>query len=148
MKSPLLLIPLLAGVAALSAATTDLARPHIVLVMADDMGWGETSYNGHPVLKTPHLDAMAAAGLRLDRFYAGGPVCSPTRATVMTGRSHDRTGAISHGYPLRLIVPKRYFWKSAKWITGVRFVKDDAPGYWEVRGYHNHADPWKDERYG
>ena len=50
MKLPFLLIPLLAGMAALSAATTDLSRPHIVLVMADDMGWGETSYNGHPVL--------------------------------------------------------------------------------------------------
>ncbi|MEZ5361904.1 MAG: sulfatase-like hydrolase/transferase [Bryobacterales bacterium] len=52
-------------------------RPNIVLVMADDMGWGETSYYDHPVLKTPNLDAMAASGLRLDRFYAGAPNCSP-----------------------------------------------------------------------
>ena len=79
----------------------DLTRPHIVLVMADDMGWGETGYNGHPVLKTPHLDAMAAGGLRFDRFYAGAPVCSPTRATVLTGRSNDRTGVQDHGVPLR-----------------------------------------------
>lgn len=77
-------------------------RPHIVLVMADDQGWGETSYNGHPILKTPNLDAMAANGLRFDRFYAGGPVCSPTRSSVLTGRSHNRTGVQSHGYPLRL----------------------------------------------
>ena len=101
MKLPVLLIPLLAGMAALSAAATDLSRPHIVLVMADDMGWGETSYNGHPVLKTPHLDALAAAGLRLDRFYAGAPNCSPTRSTVMTGRSNDRCGVENHGYALR-----------------------------------------------
>lgn len=101
MKLPFLLIPLLAGMAALSAAATDLSRPHIVLVMADDMGWGETSYNGHPVLKTPHLDALAAAGLRLDRFYAGAPNCSPTRSTVMTGRSNDRCGVENHGYALR-----------------------------------------------
>jgi DMSO/TMAO reductase YedYZ molybdopterin-dependent catalytic subunit len=44
-------------------------------------------------------------------------------------------------------VPDLYFWKSAKWITGVRFATDDEPGYWETRGYHNHADPWKEERY-
>lgn len=76
-------------------------RPNIVLVMADDMGWGQTGYYEHPTLKTPHLDAMAAHGLRFDRFYAGAPNCSPTRATVMTGRTNDRTGVQNHGYPLR-----------------------------------------------
>ncbi len=76
-------------------------RPHIVFVMADDMGWGQTGYRGHPILKTPNLDAMASHGLRFDRFYAGAPVCSPTRATVMTGRANDRTGVLSHGYALR-----------------------------------------------
>jgi len=80
----------------------ELTRPNIVLVMADDQGWGQTGYYGHPVLKTPNLDAMAAAGLRLDRFYAGAPVCSPTRASVLTGRSNMRTGVNSHGYALRL----------------------------------------------
>jgi len=77
------------------------ALPHIVLAMTDDQGWGETSYNDHPILKTPHLDAMATAGLRLDRFYAAAPVCSPTRASVLTGRTNDRCGVISHGYALR-----------------------------------------------
>lgn len=76
-------------------------RPNIVLVMADDMGWGQTGYYNHPVLKTPNLDAMAANGLRFDRFYAGAPNCSPTRATVMTGRTNDRTGVTNHGVPLR-----------------------------------------------
>jgi arylsulfatase A-like enzyme len=78
------------------------ARPNIVLVMTDDQGWGQMGYYQHPVLKTPNLDAMAANGLRLDRFYAGAPNCSPTRATVMTGRTNDRTGVQNHGYPLRL----------------------------------------------
>ncbi len=77
-------------------------QPNIVFVMADDMGWGETGYRGHPVLKTPNLDAMASKGLRFDRFYAGDPVCSPTRASVLTGRSPDRCGVLSHGYALRL----------------------------------------------
>ena len=76
-------------------------RPNIVLVMADDQGWGQTGYYNHPVLKTPNLDAMAENGLRFDRFYAGGPVCSPTRATVLTGRTHVRAGVESHGFPLR-----------------------------------------------
>lgn len=83
-------------------AAADTSRPHIILVMADDMGWGETGYRQHPVLKTPHLDAMAANGLRFERFYAGCPVCSPTRASVLTGRSNDRAGVLSHGYALRL----------------------------------------------
>ncbi len=53
-----------------------------------------------------------------------------------------------HGAPVRGLVPDLYFWKSAKWLTGIRFVAADEPGYWETRGYHNHADPWKEERYG
>ena len=69
--------------------------------MADDMGWGQTGYYNHPLLRTPNLDAMAAAGLRFDRFYAGAPNCSPTRATMMTGRTNDRTGVENHGFALR-----------------------------------------------
>jgi DMSO/TMAO reductase YedYZ molybdopterin-dependent catalytic subunit len=53
-----------------------------------------------------------------------------------------------HGAPLRAIVPNLYFWKSAKWLTGVRFTSRDEPGYWERRGYNNHGDPWREERYG
>ena len=61
------------------------------------MGWAQTGYYGHPILKTPHLDAMAENGLRMDRFYAGAPSCTPTRASVMTGRTNDRTGAFRVG---------------------------------------------------
>jgi DMSO/TMAO reductase YedYZ molybdopterin-dependent catalytic subunit len=53
-----------------------------------------------------------------------------------------------HGYPLRLVVPRLYFWKSAKWVEGVEFTAKDRRGFWESRGYHNHGDPWKEERYG
>ncbi len=52
-----------------------------------------------------------------------------------------------HGWPVRLVVPRLYFWKSAKWVVGVEFVKEDRPGFWETRGYHNHGDPWTEERY-
>ena len=53
-----------------------------------------------------------------------------------------------HGGPVRLVVPSRYFWKSAKWLTGLELVAADKPGFWERLGYHNDADPWREERYG
>ncbi len=52
-----------------------------------------------------------------------------------------------HGYPLRLFIPKRYFWKSAKWLRGLEFLDHDVRGFWERYGYNNLADPWKEERY-
>jgi DMSO/TMAO reductase YedYZ molybdopterin-dependent catalytic subunit len=52
-----------------------------------------------------------------------------------------------HGYPVRLVVPRLYFWKSAKWVNGVKFVAEDKPGFWESHGYHNRGDPWREERY-
>jgi DMSO/TMAO reductase YedYZ molybdopterin-dependent catalytic subunit len=52
-----------------------------------------------------------------------------------------------HGFPLRLVAPKRYAWKSAKWVRGIEFADRNKSGFWEVRGYHTHADPWREERY-
>ena len=75
---------LLASFCLLCASLQAAEQPNIIFVMADDMGWGQTGYRNHPILKTPNLDAMAANGLRFERFYAGGPVCSPTRASVLT----------------------------------------------------------------
>ncbi len=80
---------------------TNASRPNIVLVMADDQGWGDTGYNGHERLKTPILDEMASLSLRFDRFYSAAPVCSPTRGSVMTGRHPNRYGCFSWGYTLR-----------------------------------------------
>ena len=53
-----------------------------------------------------------------------------------------------HGGPVRVVVPRLYFWKSAKWVKRIELVAEDRPGFWEVRGYHNYGDPWKEERYG
>jgi DMSO/TMAO reductase YedYZ molybdopterin-dependent catalytic subunit len=64
---------------------------------------------------------------------------------------HKYQGAalpLPHGPPVRALIPDLYFWKSAKWLTGIYFSATDRPGYWETRGYHNHADPWREERYG
>jgi DMSO/TMAO reductase YedYZ molybdopterin-dependent catalytic subunit len=52
-----------------------------------------------------------------------------------------------HGWPLRLVVPKRYAWKSVKWVTGIELLIGDRRGFWEERGYHNDADPWREQRY-
>lgn len=52
-----------------------------------------------------------------------------------------------HGGPARLLVPHLYFWKSAKWVRGLRFMDDNEPGFWEQNGYHNYGDPWKEQRY-
>ncbi len=54
----------------------------------------------------------------------------------------------AHGYPLRLLVPKYYFWKSAKWLNGLEFMTADKPGFWEAHGYHMRGDPWTEERFG
>ena len=110
-------------------------RPNIVFVMADDMGWGQTGYRNHPVLKTPNLDAMAASGLRFERFYAGCPVCSPTRASVLTGRSPDRAGVLTHGYALRLQEKTiAQALKSAGYVTG-HF------GKWHLNGFKGPGAP-------
>ncbi len=77
------------------------ARPNVVLVMADDQGWGDTGYNGHPELKTPNLDRLAKSGLRFNRFYTAHFNCSPTRGSVMTGRHPNRYGTFSPGSPIR-----------------------------------------------
>ena len=67
---------------------------------------------------------------------------------VMLAWRHDgRDLEPDHGWPLRLVVPKLYGWKSAKWVRAIEFTSADRRGFWEVRGYHNHADPWKEERY-
>lgn len=70
-------------------------QPNIILMMADDLGWGDTGYNGNNVILTPHLDQMAKDGIQFDRFYSASAVCSPTRASFLTGRNPYRTGVFS-----------------------------------------------------
>ena len=60
---------------------------------------------------------------------------------------HVRLFCQEHGGPVRVVIPKLYFWKSAKWIKRIEFTQHDKPGFWEVRGYHNYGDPWLEQRY-
>ena len=96
-----LLLTLLASVMLPIVPASADDRPNIVLLMGDDHGWDETGYNGHPHLKTPVLDQMAASGLRLDRFFSGHPSCSPTRASVITGRHPNRCGTFAPNFSIR-----------------------------------------------
>jgi arylsulfatase A-like enzyme len=96
-RSCLFVAVVFAGLGNLFAAK----HPNFILCMADDQGWGDVAYYGHPVLKTHVLDEMAASALRLDRFYAAHPVCSPTRGSVMTGRNPNRFACFSWGHTLR-----------------------------------------------
>jgi arylsulfatase A-like enzyme len=132
MRLPFTIVLVLSAMTSASAAPP---RPNIIFVMADDMGWGQTGYRGHPALKTPNLDAMAAGGLRFERFYAGAPVCSPTRASVLTGRANDRTGVLSHGYALRLQeMTIAQALQAAGYVTG-HF------GKWHLNGYKGPGAP-------
>jgi arylsulfatase A-like enzyme len=87
--SLLLLAAFFAGAA---AAATDRDRPNLVLILADDLGYGDLACFGHPLVKTPNLDRLAQRGVRLTNFYADAPVCSPTRAALLTGRVPQRNG--------------------------------------------------------
>lgn len=91
-----------------------------------------------------HVVFEAAAG-----YTSNVPLREALAPNVLIAHKHDGSPlARAHGAPVRALVPDLYFWKSAKWLTGIRFLSTDRPGYWETRGYHNHADPWTEERYG
>ncbi len=82
-------------------------------------------------------------------FTANVPLADLDRDNVLFATHHDgQPLPPDHGYPLRLIVPHLYAWKSVKWIRGMEFLEQDAPGFWEQNGYHMYGDPWKEQRFG
>jgi len=81
-------------------------------------------------------------------FTANLPLAELLHDDVLLALKHDGEDLTpEHGGPLRLVVPRRYFWKSAKWIRGLELSAADRPGFWEQNGYHNDADPWKEQRF-
>jgi len=97
--------------------------------------WRELAKLAEPTAAARFVVAHAEQG-----FTANVPIAS-----------HEADGgplSSEHGWPLRLVIPGKYFWKSAKWLRGLELRATDQPGFWERYGYHNDADPWKEERYG
>jgi DMSO/TMAO reductase YedYZ molybdopterin-dependent catalytic subunit len=86
-----------------------------------------------------HCDGGYTTNLPLEAFLDDD--------VILAHRHDGRDLEPDHGWPLRLVVPKLYAWKSAKWLRAIEFTDQDRRGFWEVRGYHNHADPWKEERH-
>ncbi len=76
------------------------------------------------------------------------PIAELLQDDVLLADRHDgHELAPEHGWPVRLVVPRRYFWKSAKWVRALELAPEDRPGFWEQNGYHNDADPWREERF-
>ena len=102
MNYPTKIILLLCASLAMSSPGFAKKKPlNFVFFLVDDMGWADIGANGSTFHETPNVDKLAATGMKFTNGYAACPVCSPTRATVLTGRTHDRTGVFSHGYALR-----------------------------------------------
>ena len=120
-----------------SALHAESPRPNIILIMSDDQGWNQVGYYDHPHLKgkTPNLNAMAANGIRFDRFYAGASVCTPTRGTVITGRTSGRNGAA--GLHQRLCLQEKTLPQALKkaGYTTAHF------GKWHLNGVKGSAMP-------
>ncbi len=82
-------------------------------------------------------------------FTANVPLADLDRDEVLFATHHDGEPlSPEHGYPLRLIVPHLYAWKSVKWVRGIEILDHDAPGFWEQNGYHMYGDPWREQRFG
>jgi DMSO/TMAO reductase YedYZ molybdopterin-dependent catalytic subunit len=95
-----------------------------------------------------HADGGYTTNLTLEDFFQPDVLFAMQHDPRRSGTEYDlQPIAPKHGGPVRLVVPQLYFWKSAKWVTGIQFTAKDAPGFWETRGYHNHGDPWTEERY-
>jgi len=87
--------------------------------------------------------------IRAEQGYTTNlPLAELVDEDVLLADKHDGEPLTpEHGWPLRLVVPRRYFWKSAKWVRALELTAADQPGFWERNGYHNEADPWNEERY-
>jgi DMSO/TMAO reductase YedYZ molybdopterin-dependent catalytic subunit len=102
------------------------------------------------LFETVQLDPSA---MYVTAFSDGGYTTNMPLVEIINGRAfvaYQYDGmplAAEHGGPARLVVPHLYFWKSAKWVRGLRLIAKDQPGFWESLGYNNHGDPWKEERY-
>ena len=106
--------------------------------------WSELAKLARPTPAARYVVAHAEQG-----FTASVPLEALEDAEALVAYEADgKPLTPDHGWPLRLVVPGRYFWKSAKWLRGIELTAVDRAGFWERYGYHNDADPWREQRYG
>ena len=122
---------LLLAAGPMAVGTHGAERPNIVIILCDDLGWGDLECYGHPAIKTPHLNRMAAEGIRFTRFYSASPVCSPSRAGLLTGRTPNRAG-IYDWIPPRNLNPPGYYQRS---VTELRATEITFPRLLKQAGY-------------
>ena len=113
-----------------------------------DNTWDGVSLGEVSRIVSPAAEARFAVLHAEQGFTTNLPLTELLQDDVLLADLHDGKALTpEHGWPLRLVVPRRYFWKSAKWIRRIELVAADAPGFWERNGYHNEADPWREERF-
>ena len=113
-----------------------------------DMRWRGVSID--TLLEHVELDPKAGfiSEYTFDDYATNVPLPDLINGQAFVAYEYDgKPLAPEHGGPARLVVPHLYFWKSAKWMRGLRVMEKDKSGFWETRGYNNHGDPWKEERY-
>jgi DMSO/TMAO reductase YedYZ molybdopterin-dependent catalytic subunit len=109
----------------------------------DGVAFQELLRRVHPKPDATHVLVHAEQG-----FTANVPLADLDRKEVLLATHHDGEPLSGdHGYPLRLIVPHLYAWKSVKWVRGLELLDHDEPGFWEQNGYNMYGDPWKEQRY-
>ncbi len=123
-------------VAASSVCSAADSRPNIVVVLADDLGWGDLGCYGHPLIKTPHLDHFAKQGLRLTQCYSASAVCSPSRSAILTGRTPYRNGVFTWIPEGRDIHLRRSEITFPKLLHDVGYATCHV-GKWHLNGYFN-----------
>ena len=113
-----------------------------------DNRWEGVSFREVLRLARPRPAARYVLVHAEEGFTANLPLADLDRPNVLFATHHDGQPLTpEHGYPLRLIVPHLYAWKSVKWVRGLEFLESDAPGFWEQNGYHMYGDPWKEQRF-
>jgi DMSO/TMAO reductase YedYZ molybdopterin-dependent catalytic subunit len=113
-----------------------------------DNAWEGVAIRDILAMVKPRPEATFVTAHSWTGYTTNMPLADLDDDDTLIAFTHDGAPISSHhGGPVRLIVPKLYAYKSAKWLSGLEFMEKDRPGFWEVKGYHNHADPWKEERY-